>query len=114
MLTIENDVLVKCDENATEVVIPADVKQIKKNAFEGCKALKTLRFPKDFDFVPLYGDFYPGNRREDYFGAFFFESLTDVYYEGTITEWIEAQGYHFFQREYKNPLQGWRYASANF
>lgn len=49
MLTIENDVLVKCDENATEVVIPADVKQIKKNAFEGCKSLKTLRFYKDFD-----------------------------------------------------------------
>lgn len=101
MLTIENDVLVKCDENATEVVIPADVKQIKKNAFEGCKALKTLRFPKDFDFVPLYGDFYPGNRREDYFGVFFFESLTDVYYEGTITEWIEAQGYHFFKENIK-------------
>lgn len=27
MLTIENDVLVKCDENATEVVIPATNKE---------------------------------------------------------------------------------------
>lgn len=101
MLTIENNVLVKCDENATEVVIPADITEIESTAFKECKSLKILRFPKDFDFVPLYGDFYPGERREDYFGAFFFESLTDVYYEGTITEWIEAQGYHFFKENIK-------------
>ena len=44
MLTIENNVLVKCDENATEVVIPADVTEIEADAFEGCKSLKVLRF----------------------------------------------------------------------
>ena len=54
MLTIENGVLIKCDENATEVVIPADIREFAKSAFEGCKALKVLRFPKDFDFEYLY------------------------------------------------------------
>ena len=32
MLTIENGVLIKCDENATEVVIPADISEIVKKS----------------------------------------------------------------------------------
>ena len=35
MLTIENGVLIKCDENATEVVIPGDIRDFAKSAFEG-------------------------------------------------------------------------------
>lgn len=38
MLTIENDILIKCDENATEVVIPDSVKRIEDKAFDGCKS----------------------------------------------------------------------------
>lgn len=107
MLTIENDVLVKCDENATEVVIPADVKQIKKNAFEGCKSLKVLRFPKDFDFEYLYDDLNPYDMRDEnelYYGkidTFLIDSLTDVYYEGSIADWIKATGYFFFKENVK-------------
>ena len=41
MLTIENNVLVKCDENATEVVIPADITEIESTAF------KVLPLPRD-------------------------------------------------------------------
>ena len=107
MLTIENNVLVKCDENATEVVIPADVTEIEADAFEGCKALKTLRFPKDFDFEYLYDNLNPYDMRDEsntYYGAvdtFFIDSLTDVYYEGTIVEWINATGYFFFKENVK-------------
>ncbi len=107
MLTIENGVLVKCDENATEVVIPADVKQIKKNAFESCKALKTLRFPKDFDFEYLYDNLNPYEMRDEnelYYGkidTFLIDSLTDVYYEGSIADWIKATGYLFFKENVK-------------
>lgn len=107
MLTIENNVLVKCDENATEVVIPADITEIESDAFEGCKALKTLRFPKDFDFGWLLSEFDPREMRDEpstYYGAidaFFFDSLTDVYYEGTIVEWIEASGFLFFKENVK-------------
>ena len=36
MLTIENNVLVKCDENATEVVIPEGVTEINWGAFKDC------------------------------------------------------------------------------
>ena len=65
MLTIENGVLIKCDENATEVVIPADIEEIKTNAFEGCKSLKVLRFPKDFDFEYLYDNLDPYDMRDE-------------------------------------------------
>ena len=46
MLTIENGVLIKCDENAIEVVIPADIEEIKTNAFEGCTSLVDVRLPE--------------------------------------------------------------------
>lgn len=108
MLTIENGVLVKCDENATEVVIPEGVTEIESDAFEGCKALKTLRFPKDFDFGWwLLSEFDPREMRDcsnTYYGAidtFFIDSLTDVYYEGTIVEWINDTGYFFFKENVK-------------
>ena len=107
MLTIENGVLVKCDENATEVVIPADVTEIESDAFEGCKALKTLRFPKDFDFQYLYDNLNPYDMRDEnelYYGkidTFLIDSLTDVYYEGSIADWIKATGYLFFKENVK-------------
>ena len=107
MLTIENGVLVKCDENATEVVIPADIREFSKSAFEGCKALKTLRFPKDFDFEYLYDDLNPYDMRDEnelYYGkidTFLIDSLTDVYYEGSIADWIKATGYLFFKENVK-------------
>ena len=107
MLTIENNVLVKCDENATEVVIPEGVTEIKYNAFKGCKSLKTLRFPKNFGFGWLYSEFDPYEMRDcsnTYYGAidtFFIDSLTDVYYEGTIVEWINDTGYFFFKENVK-------------
>ena len=107
MLTIENGVLVKCDENATEVVIPADVTEIESDAFEGCKALKTLRFPKDFDFQYLYDNLNPYDMRDEnelYYGkidTFLIDSLTDVYYEGSIADWINATGYFFFKENVK-------------
>ena len=107
MLTIENGVLVKCDENATEVVIPADVTEIEADAFEGCKALKTLRFPKDFDFQYLYYNLNPYEMRDEnelYYGkidTFLIDSLTDVYYEGSIADWIKATGYLFFKENVK-------------
>ena len=107
MLTIENGVLVKCDENATEVVIPADIREFAKSAFEGCKALKTLRFPKDFDFEYLYDDLNPYDMRDEnelYYGkidTFLIDSLTDVYYEGSIADWIKATGYIFFKENVK-------------
>ena len=107
MLTIENNVLVKCDENATEVVIPADITEIESDAFEGCKALKTLRFPKDFDFEYLYDNLNPYDMRDEnelYYGnidTFLIDSLTDVYYEGSIADWIKARGYLFFKENVK-------------
>ena len=107
MLTIENGVLVKCDENATEVVIPADIREFAKSAFEGCKALKVLRFPKDFDFEYLYDNLNPYDMRDEnelYYGkidTFLIDSLTDVYYEGSIADWIKATGYLFFKENVK-------------
>lgn len=105
MLTIENNVLVKCDENATEVVIPADITEIESNAFKECKALKILRFPKEFDFKYLYEnpDVYGTNDFNCYWDidTFFIDSLTDVYYEGSIVEWIESTGYLLFKENVK-------------
>ena len=107
MLTIENGVLIKCDENAIEVVIPADIEEIKTNAFEGCKSLKVLRFPKDFDFEYLYDNLDPYDMRDEnelYYGkidTFLIDSLTDVYYEGSIADWIKATGYLFFKENVK-------------
>lgn len=107
MLTIENGVLIKCDENATEVVIPADIREFAKSAFEGCKALKVLRFPKDFDFEYLYDNLNPYDMRDEnelYYGkidTFLIDSLTDVYYEGSIADWIKATGYIFFKENVK-------------
>lgn len=105
MLTIENGVLVKCDENATEVVIPADITEIESNAFKECKALKILRFPKEFDFKYLYEnpDVYGTNDFNCYWDidTFFIDSLTDVYYEGSIVEWIESTGYLLFKENVK-------------
>ena len=107
MLTIENGVLIKCDENATEVVIPADTREFAKSAFEGCKALKVLRFPKDFDFEYLYDNLNPYEMRDEnelYYGkidTFLIDSLTDVYYEGSIADWIKATGYLFFKENVK-------------
>ena len=46
MLTILNGILVICDENATEVVIPDDVKIIGENAFEGCTSLTSVVIPE--------------------------------------------------------------------
>lgn len=105
MLTIENNLLVKCDENATEVVIPADITEIESNAFKECKALKILRFPKEFDFKYLYEnpDVYGTNDFNCYWDidTFFIDSLTDVYYEGSIVEWIESTGYLLFKENVK-------------
>ncbi|MCR4741807.1 MAG: leucine-rich repeat domain-containing protein [Treponema sp.] len=107
MLTIENNILVKCDENATEVVIPADITKIESTAFKECKSLKTLRFPKDFDFEYLYDNLNPYDMRDysnTYYGTvetFFIDSLTDVYYEGSIADWIKATGYLFFKENVK-------------
>ena len=93
--------LIKCDENATDVMIPADINKFAPSAFEGCKSLKTLRFTKDFDFVSLYDEFDPSNDWDDSFGIFVFDSLTDVYYEGTTVEWIDAAGFLFFPKHVK-------------
>lgn len=105
MLTIENNVLVKCDENATEVVIPADITEIESTAFKECKSLKILRFPKEFDFKYLYEnpDVYGTNDFNCYWDidTFFIDSLTDVYYEGSIVEWIESTGYLLFKENVK-------------
>ena len=46
MLTIENNVLVKCDENATEVVIPEGVTEINWGAFKDCKLLTSIVIPE--------------------------------------------------------------------
>lgn len=107
MLTIENGVLVKCDENATEVVISADITKIKSTAFKECKSLKILRFPKEFDFQYLYYNLNPYEMRDEnelYYGkidTFLIDSLTDVYYEGSIADWIKATGYLFFKENVK-------------
>lgn len=93
--------LIKCDENATDVLIPADIHEFARSAFEGCKSLKTLRFTKDFDFVSLYDEFDPSNGWDDSFDIFVFDSLTDVYYEGTTVEWIDAAGFLFFPKHVK-------------
>lgn len=46
MLKIENDVLVKCDENAKEIVLSDSVQKIAPRAFSGCKTLESVVIPE--------------------------------------------------------------------
>ena len=45
MLKFENGVLIKCNEYATEVVLPDTLKTISEHAFEGCKLLTSIVIP---------------------------------------------------------------------
>ena len=46
VLTIENGVVTKCDENAVDVVIPEGVTEIGGWAFNGCKSLTSVVIPE--------------------------------------------------------------------
>ena len=46
VLTIENGVVTKCDENAVDVVIPEGVTEIGDWAFNGCKSLTSVVIPE--------------------------------------------------------------------
>lgn len=45
LLTIENDVVLKCEEDATSIVIPSGVKEIGESAFANCESLESVVIP---------------------------------------------------------------------
>ncbi|MDY6397111.1 MAG: leucine-rich repeat domain-containing protein, partial [Treponema sp.] len=45
LLTIEKDVVLKCDEDVTDIVIPSGVKEIGESAFENCESLESVVIP---------------------------------------------------------------------
>ena len=72
-LTIKNGILVKCDPNATEIIIPDVVYKIGELAFCGCKELACVNIPESVKKIDIY--------------AFFFcNSLISVTIPGSVTE----------------------------
>lgn len=69
---LEDDAFDGCTA-LTEITIPEAVEYIGPRAFRGCSNLKTVNIPNSV------------TRIENY--AFFSTDLTDVYYDGTETEW---------------------------
>ena len=50
-LTIENGIVIDCDTDVTDVVIPNGVTTIGFSAFEGCYNLKTITIPNSVTFI---------------------------------------------------------------
>ena len=69
---IEGSLFSSC-ENLTTISIPKSVIEIKEKAFLDCTNLKTISIPKS---VTQFG-----------FYTFLNSGLTDIYYEGTETQW---------------------------
>lgn len=92
---IESDLFSGCTA-LSEISLPDSLKKIHENAFEGCSALNTLSLPNGLEFIGEHV-FYNCLRLKTiylpdtltYIGDVAFKStgLTDVYYNGTETEW---------------------------
>ena len=69
-----------CGTKITEVIIPSSVKSISSEAFSGCKLLKTITLDKSTSLET---------------SAFSDVPVQDIYYNGTLEEWIENGAKHF-------------------
>ena len=69
----------------TSITIPNNVKNIGKRAFCDCSSLKSITIPTSVTSI----------------GEYAFErcsSLTDVYYTGTISQWLAIEGFSYLNR----------------
>ena len=73
-LTIEDGVVTKCDEEATEAIIPAGVTEIGDEAFYNCTSLVSITLPASVKKINI-------NSFE------LCESLTDIRFGGTKAQW---------------------------
>lgn len=86
-LVIEGDKLTKASHSVTTVNIPDNITSIGEYAFDECVSLTSITIPTD---VTSMG----------YMAFFGCHNLTNVYYKGTIDQWIRIR----FKSEISNPL----------
>ncbi len=73
---IIRDILYQCVKNRTDIIIPDGIIAIGFGAFWNCRSLRTLTIPSSLKAIGL-----------DVFGG----SLSDVYYDGSMSEWIQIK-----------------------
>lgn len=68
-------------ENITDIILPSSISKFPKGAFAGCKSLKRITIPKHIERI-----------EEGTFAGC--DELEDVYFEGSMEEWVQIKIVH--------------------